>query len=81
MFFGRHRKKTLLSTCHYLVEAASRKRTNVYNVKRFMVQTASLLFKFESQNLCVFHAKMCLHFANSWIKVSDVEIVKRKATQ
>lgn len=46
-----------------------------------MVQTGSLVFKFGSQNLCVFHAKTRLRFANSWIKVLDVEIVKRKAIQ
>lgn len=39
-----------------------------------MVQTGSLVFKFGSQNLCVFHAKTRLRFANSWIKVLDVEI-------
>ena len=30
MFFDRYREKTLLSTCHYLVEATSRKRTKAY---------------------------------------------------
>ena len=46
-----------------------------------MVQTGSLLFEFGSQTLCVFHAKIRLRFANSWIKALDVEIVKRKAIQ